>query len=135
MDDLYQAIERCEGCAFREGTAASQSDATQLTAKLCLQAARPFFCHERVHELQRDGLPASVAMEQAKREGNFPVCRGFVDAMSVLDNKGEYTEATAWRRDLANRLLDLMDEVTDNHLTPDEADKRLAEVMRNFVAA
>jgi hypothetical protein len=133
-DGLYTPIERCAGCAFTPGTVANGNESTQLTVNLCIEACRPFHCHERVHELQREGLTEEIAIEQAKAEGNFPVCRGFADAIETLEAKGRYDEGAEWKRDLAGKLLDVWDEAKENAYTPERAEARLHQVMREFLA-
>lgn len=39
---------RCDGCAFRLGTLANQSVATQMTALKCVIEGEPFYCHKGV---------------------------------------------------------------------------------------
>lgn len=53
------AAERCHGCAFNQGTPANLDDLVSVKVAICLQARRPFFCHEHIGE----------------------VCRGYVEAV------------------------------------------------------
>jgi hypothetical protein len=62
--------DRCQGCAFTEGTEANQSLATQIKAKLCLRLSEPFYCHEA------DGTDPPT------------VCRGFIQALGESTRSG-----------------------------------------------
>lgn len=135
MDELYQAIERCDGCAFTPGTPASQHENTQLTIKLCLQACRPFYCHEHAQELSNLGLPLSAAIDQARREGRFPMCRGYVDAMTALHDKGHYSKETEWKQELAGKMIDLLDEAEEKGYTPEQSELALMKMMKEFLSA
>jgi hypothetical protein len=78
----------CGGCAFRAGTEANTYGPTQLTAKLCLEAGQPFFCHEA-----------------RGPHGEPLLCRGFAHA---LVNQPSSNEAGSGQRTVASELLCLM---------------------------
>lgn len=91
MSELITPKERCDTCAFREGTEASKDEITRLKVSLCLQSRTPFNCHE---------APGGIA--------GLVVCRGFLDAITASPEKPNIAE---WKQDLAGRLLEVIENV------------------------
>jgi hypothetical protein len=85
--------------------------------------------------LSNEGLALESAIEQARREGRFPLCRGYVDAMMALHDKGHYSDATAWKQELAGKMIDLLDEAEEKGYTPEQSEAALMEMMKEFLAA
>ena len=100
MSDTPETVmaERCFGCAFRPGTEANLNPLTQTTARLCIIAREPFFCH-------------SDRAQRADGQGPAHLCRGFVDALEVEMEK----ERPAWHRNAALAILATMDDLRGRH--------------------
>lgn len=91
-----QAIpDRCATCAFRPGTVASQTDLTQLTARLCVLLGKPFFCH--------DGIPDKAEPTT--------LCRGWEAAHAERYHAGYYRLLPAWKRDVLRSCLEVVGDV------------------------
>lgn len=95
LEDEYVTLrDRCETCAYREGTEANRSVNTMLKAQLCLESGEPFLCHS---DLSRRAL-----------------CRGWVDAFTVKLRKGSVTndlERIAFLREATEYICDYEDGV------------------------
>lgn len=87
--------ERCAGCAFREGSRASQDRFVAIKVALCLESRTPFFCHEN-------------AVEDVIPDGEARVCRGYLDAVADTARAGTSERARdilRWAADVdAGRL-------------------------------
>src|ERR1044072_7759053 len=123
---------RCEGCAFNSGTEANRHEHTQLVIRLCVEAREPFHCHDRAQELNKNGLPLSAAIEQAIAEGQFPLCAGYVEAVTMLKEKGFYDNRPEWKRKLLRRLNDMLLDADEGKFT--EADIESGAAVRHVVA-
>jgi hypothetical protein len=125
-EEYYQQPYRCDGCAFASGTEANRDARTRLVIKLCVEIGQPFYCHERTHQLQNIGLTEANAIEFAKEEGRFPLCRGWVDAFTMLVEKGYYNNQPEWKRELSKRLMGLLEQAEDGLLSKEEMESGAA---------
>lgn len=101
--------ERCQTCAFRAGTRASQSPTTLLKAKLCIISGSDFICHESAR-------PAW--------------CAGVMDAIEAQTRNG--TRPPDWHPDVALKLLDVLSHAEGN---PSASDAELIAELHKALEA
>lgn len=102
-------FERCETCAFRPGTEANGSVLTRLKARLCAEAGEPFYCHEPIEDLTREGMIFSAAYVTLQEAGELQLCGGYVRLVDSLQRAGFYERDEEWRRRTRRGLLSLIE--------------------------
>lgn len=99
-------MNRCEDCAFSAGTRASSDELTRLKARLCVDTGEPFYCHEDVIEMVKNGTPYSDTLRICSPNEPSTHCAGWQEAVSKRGEAG--TLETGWKRDVLVAMLDVI---------------------------
>lgn len=107
----------CEGCALTDGACANKEPKNQLTARICVRAGIPFYCHTTDVADWHDDIGFKIAILKRQR---VPICQGWAREVRVLAKTGYFTRARALKRKVGetairalNRFVD-----TDEKLDP-----------------
>jgi hypothetical protein len=79
----------CNGCALTDGACANLEPKNQLTARICVRAGIPFYCHDTALADWRDPVSFKVAI--LKRQP-VPICQGWTREVRRLAALGYFKE-------------------------------------------